>query len=283
MQGFKEDCFDKVLLCLECDGIDSSRPLRSFMEAIETRWLILMTWYDLMIFKIWPKQVDVKLLSMRLKDPQCHCVTFGQKLEQGKHIEIRVSSHLSCHRTTCFAVASYWRPRFNFSRDELAKLRMHFRIFRIFSTLEKCRPCLSFVTLTSWFASEMTRWQDWVAKSSTLSHDVPHLMHHGDKTRELGELLQEMFLGQKHLRFDTGSSVRFSGQELIGENSFLSHFVSWNCKDLWVSARKFSPDLSDTWFLGRQDVSIEQDMNSWGFSQTSSWRFDLQEHKRKGG
>ena len=90
-----------------------------------------------------------------------------------------------------------------------------------------------------------------------------------------------MFLGQKHLRFDTGSSVRFSGQELIGENSFLSHFVSWNCKDLWVSARKFSPDLSDTWFLGRQDVSTEQDMNSWGFSQTSLWRFDLQEHKRK--
>ena len=124
------------------------------------------------------------------KMPSCD---LWSEVGTGQYIEIRVSSHLSCHRTTCFAVASYWFllkakvQLFKRWTCEIAKL--HFRIFRIFSTLEKCRPCLSFVTLTSWFASEMTRWQDWVAKSSTLSHDVPNLMDHGDKTRELGELL----------------------------------------------------------------------------------------------
>lgn len=186
MQGFKEDCFDKVLLCLECDGIDSSRPLRSFMEAIEH-----VDWYW------WLDDIQdlaeagrCQVAEHAVEGPKMPSCDLWSEVGTGQYIEIRVSSHLSCHRTTCFAVASYWRPRFNFSRDELAKFaKLHFRIFRIFSTLEKCRPCLSFVTLTSWFASEMTRWQDWVAKSSTLSHDVPNLMDHGDKTRELGELL----------------------------------------------------------------------------------------------
>lgn len=109
-----------------------------------TRWLILMTWYDLMIFKIWPKQVDVKLLSMRLKDPQCHRVTFGQKLEQGKHTEIRVSSHLSCHRTTCFAVASYWRPRFNFARDELADCEIAFQDLQDIQYIGEMSPMSQF-------------------------------------------------------------------------------------------------------------------------------------------
>ncbi len=154
---------------------------------------------------------------------------------------------------------------------------MHFRIFRIFSTLEKCRPRLSFVTSTL-FASGMTRWQDWVAKSSTLPHDVPSLMDHGDQPEEnLENCCKNCILSKtakiRYWIFCQILRARTHWRQLF--HLFLSHFVSWNCEDLWVSARKFSPDLSDTWFLDRQDVSFEQDMNSSGSCQTSSLSVDL--------